>query len=323
MNECLICGAERPTDEHYITEHTGRPNDYIGSSDAAMVADLSPYGSPLTVWNRLTGLVDDDREPSLRMWLGDKLEPIVLELYEGRTGLHPERVTIGHPGSTEPIRSKEHSFIGAHPDFDHLEVKTTVNGREWGEDESTVTLDHMAIPLHIYLQVQHQLYVMGWEVEDVAVLIGHDSFRRYVVPRNETIVSALVASEVELWRQVQEGVVPSKSDPEARKAYLRARFPRPTEPSRSATPEEAELVALWRDAKAVARSAKAAEDELSDRLRLAIGDSEGLAGLATYRMQTSRTVDTIALKAGAPGTYRKYLRERSFRVLRAKHEDEE
>jgi predicted phage-related endonuclease len=293
---------------------------YIGSSDAAMVADLSPYGSPLKVWNRLVG-IDDPPEQSLRMYLGEVLEPSVVTLYEARTGRSPAVIIEGHPNDTEPIRSAEFPFIGAHPDRDHLEIKTQTGGREWGEDESTVTLASMTIPLHVFVQVQHIEFVMEWDTMDVAAWLLPDDFRRYIVPRDETVVSALVAAEVELWEDAQSGRVPAKSDPESRKAYLRSRFPVEREPDRAATPEELALVAEWRAAKRLLAEAEDAEALAGDIVREAIGPAAGFTGVVTYHAQTRRTIDADKLRAELRRIDRLDILDRvrkasTFRVLR-------
>ncbi len=278
-------GAEPPS--------AATPRDYIGSADAAMVADLSPWGSPLTVFNRLSGLVAEERAPSLRMWLGERMEPILLDLFAARTGRRPAR--LAGPDDP-PFVHPDHPFIGAHPDFDRLEVKTTRSDREWGEDGMTATLDAMVVPLHYFLQVQHQMAVMGWDVMDVAVLIGHDRFNTYTVPRDDGVVAALIGAEVELWGQVQAGLLPSGHDPESRRAYLRARFPREARELRPATPEEALVAEAWRLARDARIEAEASEDERADALKAIIGDSAGLLGLASWKHQEAvRTVGVPAL----------------------------
>ena len=249
-----------------------------------MVADLSPWGSPLTVFNRLTGLVPNDREPTLRMWLGTRMEDIVCELYTARTGVKPMRMIDPNDA---PFVHPDHPFIGCHPDYDGLEVKTAGSDREWGEDGLTASVGQMVIPLHYFLQVQHQMAVMGWSVIDVAVLIGHDSFRVYTVPRDDEVIERLIGAEVELWGQVQSGLMPAATDPASRKAYLRARFPRETQDLRPATPEEQVIAEAWLYAHRERIAAEAVEEECADALRLAIGESAGFLGLASYKAQTA------------------------------------
>jgi len=252
---------------------------YIGSSDAPKIAGLSKWGSPLSVWMEKTGMAEPKRE-TLRMWLGTKLEPIVLELYEQKTGRLPDRVV---EPDDDPILHPDHSFIGAHPDYERLECKTTQYASGWGDDMSTATVDDMTIPIDYFIQTQHQNMVMGWDWTDLAVLIGHDDFRRYRVPADPKVIENLLAVEVALWQDhVLTGVPPDEDDPEARKAYLRKVFPSANEGTRPATPDELTMLDVWRQAKLAAKAAEAELEEAADRVKRAIGNAAGLTGEATW-----------------------------------------
>jgi len=243
---------------------------YLGASEAAAVVGLSPWGSPVSVWSSKVGLPMPEPEPSLRMWLGTRMEPILRELYFSRTGRNP-RV------HQRLVRSKAHPFIAAHPDYDRLEVKTARSDDGWGEDGTVVTPDTMAVPLHYFLQVQQQMYVTGWEQSDLAVLIGHDAFRVYDVPRHQPTIDGLVAAEVEFWEEyVLPRIPPPLDGSDAAKEYLRCRFPRDVEPLRIATPEEAILLPLYLAAKEVEKAGKAEADNLGNQLRARIGDAKGI-----------------------------------------------
>lgn len=259
------------------------PRNYIGSSDAAMVADLSPWGSPLTVWNRLTGLTPPPERVPLRFYLGRRLEPIILDLYEQQTGKRPAKVI--ESDDAPPILDRVYPFIGCHPDYQFLEIKTSRSAREWGDESEPVTRRNMTIPLHYFIQVQHIMRVMAWGVMDVAVLIGHDDFKTYTVPHDQMVVDSLVQAEVELWESVQRGEPPARSDKTARAAYLKAKFPDAELPERPATPEELLAVMEWKRAKANLADAKAIEDAAAFRVKSAIGPHAGFSGLVTYKTQ--------------------------------------
>jgi predicted phage-related endonuclease len=281
---------------------------YIGSSDAAGIANLSPWATPLSVWSRKVGLVPWDQPPSLRMWLGERLEPIILDLYEQRTQRRPERVVGAmDPPIIHPRYIDEPWPMAAHPDFEGLEVKTARSGREWGEDGATVTVQDMAVPLHYFLQVQHQIAVMGWDHEDVAVLIGHDDFRVYTVPADPEVIANLEAAEAEFRTYLVSGVPPPEGDAAARREYLRARWPSEAAGMRPATPEEVLLVEQWRQAKALAEGLKVTSERLQLELATVIGDASGLAGLVTYRAQTRKA---------------HVVKESTFRVMRETRTEE-
>jgi putative phage-type endonuclease len=243
---------------------------YIGASEAAAVVGLSPWGSPVTVWSSKVGAPAPEPEQSLRMWLGTRMEPILRELYEARTGRKPRT-------HQRLVRAKAYPFIAAHPDYDRLEVKTARSDDGWGEDGAVVTPDTMAVPLHYFLQVQQQMYVTGWEQSDLAVLIGHDAFRVYDVPRDQPTIDGLVAAEVEFWEDfVLPRIPPPMDGSDAAAQYLRSRFPRDVEPLRIATPEEAVLMEQYDIARGLAKAAQAVVDGYGNELRGRIGDAKGV-----------------------------------------------
>jgi len=265
---------------------------YIGSSDAARIAGLSPWGSPLSVWMEKTGFIEP-KDETLRMWLGSKLEPILLELFEQKTGKSPAR----YPQDAPPILHPKYPFIGCHPDADYLELKTTEFARDWGEDGSVVTLDAMTIPLHYFIQTQHIMACMEWPTIDVAVLIGHKDFRRYEVPANPTVIDQLIRTEVAFWTDhVETGVAPEQDDIESRKAYLRKRFPAPIADMRAATPEDLQALEEWRLAKAELKSAEQRAEQAANRIKSRIGDNAGIIGEATWTTTRRKGLDMTALR---------------------------
>lgn len=282
---------------------------YIGASEAAAVVGLSRWDSPVGVWSRKVGVTTEEPTPPLRMWLGQRMEPILLELFTARTGLKPR-------AHQRLVVAKGIPYIGAHPDFYQLEVKTARNANGWGEDGAVVTEDDpSAIPIDYFLQVQHQLFCTGWDHSWVAVLIGHDTFRTYDVQRAPTIIEGLVAAEVELWEQnVLTGVPPAMDDSDAARDWLRSRFPRDTEPLRVATPEEAMLIDEAYAANALAAEADKRAKALKHQLELAIGNARGLTSgrlRATWSAYDKKAY-VVAAHSG-----------RTLRFARGKDDDDE
>lgn len=266
---------------------------YLGSSDAAPIAGLSKWSSPGKVWLQKVGLDVDDRPPTLRMWLGERLEPIVLELYAAKTGREPERVV---DPDAPPILHPEYPFIGAHPDYERLEIKTSRSAYGWGDDGETATLSNLVIPVGYFAQVQHQNAVMGWDWSDVAVLIGHDDIRTYRVPADADFIGRLILAEVEFWGYVERNEPPPDDDPEGRAALLKALYPEDTEPPRPATPEELMTLAEWRQSKTAEKQAKAAAEMAALAVREMVGAASGLIGEVTYKAQRSRRIDPTAVR---------------------------
>src|SRR3990167_3980232 len=178
--------------------------NYIGASDAAAVLGLSRWRAPLDVWVEKTQtLPPDDLSDNFQVKMGNKLEPIVAELFEEATGkkVHQVKQTIYHP---------HHPFIAANPDRRLegedavLEIKTAGGwaAKDWEDEE---------IPHEVILQVMHQLAVTGKQRGYAAVLIGgNQDFKWKVVERDEKAIQMMMAKEIDFWKTfVVPKVMPS------------------------------------------------------------------------------------------------------------------
>ena len=58
---------------------------YLGASEAGAVLGLSPYRTPLRVWQEKTGQIVQD-PPGIPMRAGNALEALVLDLFTEKTG---------------------------------------------------------------------------------------------------------------------------------------------------------------------------------------------------------------------------------------------
>lgn len=263
---------------------------YLGGSDAAKVVQVAPprWGSPMTVWAEKVGLADADgggRPPSMRMFVGTRLEPLVLEMTNARTGLAMKR-------DQRLRRHPRHTFLGGH--FDGIgrddqgrrvgfEGKTTRSAEGWGEDGTIVTPDdHSGIPLHYLVQVQHYLAISSVDYFVVGVLIAYEDFRTYTVERVPSLIDPLVEAEVEFWQQyVVPRVAPPIDDSDATAAYLKSRYPIDSGEVRAATPEEDAIIASLVQAKVDAADAGRVVTLYESQLKSAIGDARSLVGTRT------------------------------------------
>jgi putative phage-type endonuclease len=174
----------------------------IGASEAAAACGVSEWSQPLEIYLRKRGEIPEF-EGNDATRLGTLLEPVVLAEYERRTGLD----LVTH---LPLFTHTENPFIGATPDSTvvglgfPVEAKTTSHWRagEFG-DEGT---DH--IPDEYVMQAQQQMYVLGAERCDVAVLIDGRTLRCYIVRRNDNLIHKMVAVETELWQRIVDGNPP-------------------------------------------------------------------------------------------------------------------
>lgn len=177
----------------------------VGGSDAATVLGLNPFTTAYELYLDKLGEAPPEDENFLkeaRYW-GSVLEQPVCDRYAEETGFKVQR-------ANQLIRSKEHPFMIANIDRKVVgedrkigfEAKTAARPDGWGESGSN------EIPPYIMLQCQHYLAVTGYDVWDLAVLIGNRDYRSFRIVPIEEIISQLVEAEEEFWDRVQAKVAP-------------------------------------------------------------------------------------------------------------------
>lgn len=171
----------------------------IGGSDVAAICGVSPYRTPLQVWEDKRGTLLP-REDNDAMFWGRTLEPVVRQRYTDVTG-RPVRVPDGilkHP-SIEYMLANIDGFTD---DGRLIEIKTTAYSTDWGEPGTD------EIPLGYMLQVQHYMIITAFPVADVPVLIGGRDFRIYEVQEDKELQTMLMEKEADFWQMVLSGTPP-------------------------------------------------------------------------------------------------------------------
>lgn len=166
----------------------------IGSSDAPIICNISPYSTPRKLWETKLGLCEDG--PS--NWAtrrGQALEPQARAHYEFITGREMPLVLIQHPQYSW-LRASLDGFDGEHI----LEIKCL------GRDSHELAVSGR-IPDQYYPQVQHQMLVTGkdkvdyfsWHAEHGVII---------TVDRDDVFLSDYFERAVEFWVKVQTKKAP-------------------------------------------------------------------------------------------------------------------
>ncbi len=205
LAECPLSG----TPEWYAARKTG-----IGASEAAAACGMSEWATALDIYLRKRQLVDEQAD-NQRMRMGRRLEPIIIDEYEDRSGL-----SVVRPCGL--MRHPEHPHIFATPDGDipqvdkGLECKAT-NFRQaarLGDEGTDSILDEWL------LQSQQGMAVTGRKIWDVAVLVDGFDLKVFTVERNESLIACIIAAETELWQRIQNGDPPEPDWTHARTPEL-------------------------------------------------------------------------------------------------------
>ena len=180
----------------------------IGASDAAAVCGVSPWQTQLEVYlDKTTDVTEDDFEKKPWLKLGQKLEPVIAELYSEKTGAE-----LALPPALQ--RHKEFQYIMANPDRTRTDDSRNVQCKSaafrdpelWGEEGSD------EIPEWYLVQVQHEMTVCGANLTDLAVLFGGREFCVYSVPYDKAMADEILDVERKFWNEHVIPEVPPQPD---------------------------------------------------------------------------------------------------------------
>lgn len=186
----------------------------IGGSDVAAILGLSKWKTPYSVWQDKVGQGVEIEDNAPMKW-GRALEPVIRQEYAEATG----RVVLQ---PTDMLRHPKYEFMlanldGMTEDRRVVEIKTARSAQGWGEPGSD------QVPQDYMFQVQHYMAVTGFEVADVAVLIGGSDFRLYEVPADAELQEMMIDAESRFWQLVITNTPPEPvSLADARARYGRS-----------------------------------------------------------------------------------------------------
>jgi putative phage-type endonuclease len=172
----------------------------IGGSDVAAIIGVSPYRTPLQVWEDKRGLSPAIPDNDAMFW-GRTLEPVIRQRYSDVTG---RDVLL----PTEILRHPKFDFMlgnidGFTLDNRGVEIKTAGYPAGWGEPGTD------EIPIGYIFQILHYTEITGIPVFDVPVLIGGSDFRIYEVKEDKELQERLIEREADFWELVQSGTPPA------------------------------------------------------------------------------------------------------------------
>lgn len=158
--------------------------DYIGGSSAAAALGVSPWKTPLRLYQEMIReLQPEDISDRESVIFGNLLEDVVAGEYARRTGNTVRR-------RNDPYVDAEFPWMAGHVDRliegepGLLEVKTTAwfMGKTWGEQDTG------DIPPHVFVQCQFYMMISDRQWCDIAVLIGGNKLQIYHLDRDAEFI---------------------------------------------------------------------------------------------------------------------------------------
>lgn len=238
----------------------------IGGSDAAAVAGLSRFRSPLQVYMEKLGLTEPQEETEAMYW-GKKLEDLVAEEFSLRTGMKLRR-------RNETLRHKDYPWMIAHVDRlivgkdEGLECKTSgaYKADEWEGDE---------IPWEYAIQCHHYMAVTGYSAWWIAVLIGGNKFLYKRIERDEEIIANLIKIESDFWNNhVVKRIPPDPDGSETSTEFVKSLYPKSNGKALDLPSETAKWIEQYHEALEAEKEARERKNEAQNRLQMLLGEYE-------------------------------------------------
>ncbi|MDG1603824.1 YqaJ viral recombinase family protein [Bacillus paranthracis] len=287
----------------------------IGGSDAAAIAGLNKWSSPIAVYYDKTSETVKDQLPSEAAYFGNVLEEIVAEEFSKRTNLQVRtcNAILQHPEYPWMLANVDRLVVGEKVG---LECKTASEylKKEWEGEE---------IPASYLLQCQHYMAVTGYKAWWIAVLIGGNKFIYKKIERDEEIIQYLIEIEKDFWlNHVEKGIPPMFDGSEASSTLLKEMYPDSVEDSEIELGNEVELLIEARDQ--VDKEIKALEEqkaEYENKIKAKLGTNE-VGKTENYKVswktQVSNRIDSKRLKEEQPELYKQYKKESKSRKFTVK-----
>jgi putative phage-type endonuclease len=282
----VVLPVRQGTDEWLDARREG-----IGSSDAAVVA--GEKGSLIALWGEKTGIVprpEPDTELAERYAWGHRMEPLLADAYTERTGRPLRRATrlLRHPEVPFALASLDR-VSAVKGERRVVEIKVSEIDAKWkGED----------LPGDVKAQVQHQLWVTGYDVADVAVLTRYWNLRIFTEERDDTYIDDLAYLERDLWGYVERREPPPVDGSETAHRVLSRLYARA---NGQMLPPAADLDLMAEELRLAQVEEKAAGARLStikNAIRAVIGDADGFEGTwGRITLKNNRAIDWPAIAA--------------------------
>ena len=165
----------------------------IGGTDSAAIISKNPWKTAVDIY----------LEKLLKLVVGNKLEHVVVQLFEARLPHLKVQTNV------DLIRHPRFSFLLAHVDGligDNLvfEAKTcgmnAILSRTWGRERENFKAEIEDIPYQYYCQLQWYLMITNREAGYLACLMGgNEDFRIYYYPRNYELGIVLRKAAKNFW----------------------------------------------------------------------------------------------------------------------------
>ncbi len=286
----------------------------IGGSDAAAVAELNPWTSPIAVYLDKLGL-SEPVEDNERMRIGRDLEDYVAKRFSEATGMKVRRrnAILQHPEYPFMIADVDRLIVGKNEGLE-CKVANSFAKKEWENDE---------IPTHYEIQCHHYMAVTGYKAWWIAVLIGNEKFIYKKIERDEKVIKNLIKIEKDFWENhVLKKQMPAPDGSGAATEIIKEMYSNSIPGQRIELPKsyKSKLQRLDEIKELISKLDKE-KKQIEQELQLEMGENEiALIGdrMITWKTVNSNKFDSKSFKKDYPDLYEKYVKKSSYRRFTVK-----
>lgn len=310
---------------------------FLGGSDAAAVMGLSPWATPLELWQQKTRRVPKEEVDPMRQRMfdrGHKLEPFIREMAVTKLqdmGLQVEVLAIN-----ERYIDATHPFLACEIDFElRLTGQIEIGGELYELDGEHINADAKSVsgfarkkwgvtdsedvPIEYAAQFMHGLGITGRRMCLVAALRSFDDVDIFWTLRDEEVITAMREKAVRFWiDHVQGDTPPDPIDFDD----IKLLFPTDNGQATEATADIADKVAQLADIKARIKDFEEAEEALTFEIAEFISPNASLtyAGkeIASWKGQGHSSFRSKDFKEAHPTLAAEFTKQQTVRVLRLK-----
>lgn len=172
----------------------------LGSSDAAVVAGVSPWKTRAELWLEKTGKSEPaDLSGNELIHFGNVLEQVVSDEFARRRGVDVRR-------RSQAFVHPEHPFIRANADRIVLREDALLEAKT--ADKFTADKWDDEVPIYYRAQCHHLMMASRRKRIYLAVLIGGNEYRDFEIEHDSEMEELLLAREIEFWRYVETDTPP-------------------------------------------------------------------------------------------------------------------
>jgi putative phage-type endonuclease len=275
----------------------------VGASDVAAALGLSPFCTPLKLYQQKRGEIEPDEE-NLPMRYGNHVEPFVLREFALK---HPQFEIVASPDTMRHANGVMLAHLDAWmPKKANVQVKTARTREGWGDSGSA------DVPLSYLLQVQAEMMVANLPVSWVPTLFGGADYDEFVVEADRELQEMIEAGVMGFWQRVKDGEPP---EPVTVDDAIERWGSKSTAAKVVATDVVVNAITNLKQAKAAVNQAQEDEDGFKVIVLKALGESDTLVDvdgkvLATWRATAApRRFDLESFKAEHANLHAQFLKE--------------